>query len=315
LTPARVYFDRGFHSSTAINENGVILDVHESGHSSSSTGLYDRVGHFTDLAGGNYTIVWDSGVSGKSYDDGINPHVALNNYNAVVEVHQVTGENLMHYRRGTVNGGTISFGDSPRYDSNAGEAAVALLDSGQVVELHRSGGRAYARTGSLRLHSTARIEWSSSVEISDAASDAARYPAVATNGTYAVGTWTSYSFDITGELYSSTALLAPQEVVTPALFECQGMFLPEWDFPARVRPRRTHRTLKDRSPAPQTTVQLKSESPGGASPGRTHAKANELSPAPQTTVQSKTESPGSASHGWTRENLNHPRSNPRRIHP
>jgi hypothetical protein len=135
----------------------------------------------------------------------VNPHIALNNRNEVVEVHQVTGENYMHYRRGTLSGGTISFAGSPRYDSGASEAAVALLDSGLVVELHRSDGGAYARTGMLSFSNLGVIDWHGSVEISDEDSDAARYPAVAANGTYAIGTWTSYSFDITGRLFFSVA--------------------------------------------------------------------------------------------------------------
>jgi hypothetical protein len=38
-------------------------------------------------------------------------------------------------------------------------------------------------------------------------SDRGRYPALATNGTYALATWTSFSFDITGRLYYSITKL------------------------------------------------------------------------------------------------------------
>jgi hypothetical protein len=205
LTPQAYLFDSGFHSSIAINNNGVILEVHESG--SGGKGLYYRAGHLTNPAEGDYTITWDSGQYGIKYDDGINPHIAINNNNQVVEVHQVTGENLLHYRRGFANGGTISFGGSPRYDNNSSEAAVALLDSGLVVELHRSrtDGNAYARTGVLDSDNGERIDWFDSVKISDDKSNSARYPAVATDGSHAVGAWESYNFDITGVLYCSVA--------------------------------------------------------------------------------------------------------------
>jgi hypothetical protein len=228
LTPKPVLFDRGFHSAMAINESGVILDVHESG--TGGKGLYYRVGHLTDPASGDYSITWDSGDGGVKYDDGINPHIALNNHNEVVEVHQVTGETYMHYRRGTVSGGTVRFGGSPRYDNNASEAAVVLLDDGHVVELHRNDGVASARTGVLDTDNPERVEWSESMKISDAASDSTRYPSLATNGTYAIGSWTSYSFDISGQLFSSVALLVAQDV-----------FESEWEFPVRVSRRRTHR--------------------------------------------------------------------------
>jgi len=195
-------WDAGFHSSIAINDNGVIVGVHETGHS--STGLYYRVGHLTNPARGDYSITWDSGQYGIHYDDGINPHIALNNKNEVVEVHQVTGESLLHYRRGTVSGGTIHFAGSQRYDNDAVRPAVALLDSGLVVELHAG---TYARTGQLSTTNSQLIDWSNSVKISnhEGTFPPGTYPAVATNGAYVLGTW-EYHFDgITGQLFYSVA--------------------------------------------------------------------------------------------------------------
>lgn len=58
------FIDSGFHSSIAINENGVILLAFESG--SGGNGLYYRVGHLGNPAGGDYTIQWDSGQYGSS---------------------------------------------------------------------------------------------------------------------------------------------------------------------------------------------------------------------------------------------------------
>jgi hypothetical protein len=42
-----------------MNDNGLIVGVHETGHA--STGMYYRVGHFTNPATWNFTIQWDSG--------------------------------------------------------------------------------------------------------------------------------------------------------------------------------------------------------------------------------------------------------------
>jgi hypothetical protein len=193
-------WDAGFHSSIAINDNGIIVGVHETANS--STGLYYRVGHLTDPASGNYSITWDSGQYGVQYDDGINPHIALNNRNEVVEVHQVNGENLLHYRRGVVlSGGMIDFRGSRRYDNDASRPAVALLDSGLVVELHDG---VWATTGQLSLANPELIDWSSSlVQISNHHGTS---PAIATNGSYVVGTW-EYYFDITGQLFYSVATI------------------------------------------------------------------------------------------------------------
>ncbi len=196
-------WDAGFHSSTAINDAGVIVSVHEG----SGTGMYYRIGHLTNPSGGDYSMTWDSGSKGIKFDDGINPHIAINNSNQIVEVHQVTSENLLHYHRGIVNGGTITFGASQRYNNNAAEAAVALLDDGLAVEVNRSSGNAYARTGTLSSSNSALINWSSPVKISDEESNSSVYPAVATDGTFAFATWTSYSFDITGVIYDSVARL------------------------------------------------------------------------------------------------------------
>jgi hypothetical protein len=160
LTDA-IGWDRGFHNAVAINDNGIIVGVHETGHA--STGLYYRVGRFADPAAGAYTIHWDSGVYGIKYDDGINPHIAINNQNQVVAVHQVSSSDfLLHYRRGTVIGGVIHFGESRRYDNYAIAPAVALLDSGLVLEVHCLGGFV-SRTGRLSPIDPEVIDWAEPV--------------------------------------------------------------------------------------------------------------------------------------------------------
>ncbi len=177
------FWDRGFHSSIAINDSGVIVGVHETGYS--STGMYYRVGHLSNPAGGDYYIALDSGSSGVFFDDGINPHIALNDGNQVVESHQVSGENLMHYHRGTVSGGAINFQPSQRYDNGAQQPAVALLNSGFVAELH---GGIFSRTGRLNPSNPAFIDWTNSVRVTDRGAS----PAIATNGFILLGTWEDY---------------------------------------------------------------------------------------------------------------------------
>jgi hypothetical protein len=284
LTPDSIHFDSGFHSSTVINDNGVILEAHESGNG--GTGLYYRVGHLKDPSGGDFTIEWDSGATGIRYDDGINPHIALNNSDEAIEVHQVTSEHYMHYRRGPVTRGKINFGGSPRYDNHSEEATVALLDNGGVVELHRGADQGIsARTGILDPKSADKIIWFNAAVISNSDSSKAYYPAVTTDGTHAIGTWTSFNTHNTvGHLFSLVASLEPQEVVPF-----------QWELPTRVVARRSHRKSMLRSPVPQKAVQPKSPSHGGASPAANHEKAKVSSPVPQKAVQPKSQPHGGAS--------------------
>jgi hypothetical protein len=174
-----IHWDNGYHTSIAINDNGFIVGVHES---DGGTGLYYRVGQLRNPAGGDYTIAWNSGSTGVKYDEGINPHIAINNHNQVVEAHQVTGESLLHYRRGTVSERKINFAASQRYDNDAVQPAVALLDSGRVLEVHCKDGL-NSRTGKLNPSNSTLIDWSPSVD--NGGKLDAKYPALAVNGRFA----------------------------------------------------------------------------------------------------------------------------------
>jgi hypothetical protein len=160
-----IHWDGGHRTSIAINDQGVIVGVHEDNRSSYR--LYYRVGHLRNPAGGDYTIYWDSGDWGTEYENGMSPRIAINNHNQIVEVHQVRGENLLHYRRGTVSEGKINFGDSRRYDNHASEPAVSILDSGVVVEIQTALPGLYSRTGRLSLSNRHDIEWSAKNPIDD----------------------------------------------------------------------------------------------------------------------------------------------------
>jgi hypothetical protein len=169
-------WDAGFHSSISMNNSGVIVGVHES---SSSSGLFYRVGHLTNPGGGNYTVTWDSGDMGIRYSDGDNPHIALNNNGQVVEVHQVSSENKLHYIRGTVSEGRIKFAsDQPRYHSSAHRPSVALNDNGFVTEVHGVGTYLDRMVGKLKSDG-ASIGWSSPLRFDY---QGATYPAIAANG-------------------------------------------------------------------------------------------------------------------------------------
>jgi hypothetical protein len=65
----------------------VIVGVHESNNDSNNN-LYYRIGHLV-IGDDHPRIEWASCRFGLRYDSGENPHIALNNHNEIVVVHQV----------------------------------------------------------------------------------------------------------------------------------------------------------------------------------------------------------------------------------
>lgn len=193
-----IHWNVGFHVSIAMNDNGVIVGVHEAGRG--GDGLYYRVGHFKNPALGDFSIEWASGPWGIRYETGVNPGIAINNHDQIVEVHQVPNETLLHYRRGHLSGGVISFGDSRRYDNHAESPAVALLDNGLVLEVHQLGGL-ISRTGKLS-HPT-EIEWLTPIKVDD--KERVAQSTIATNGVHAIQAYYDWSDGKVPELYYSIA--------------------------------------------------------------------------------------------------------------
>ena len=177
--PDLLHWDAGYRASIALNDNGVVVGVHEAG--SLGVGLYYRVGSFNP-GSGDYTVRWGEPEWGLWYDDGFNPRIALNNKNELVEVHQVTSEDLLHYWRGTVLGNKISWAASRRYNDNGEEPAVALLDNGVVFETHASGieTELFVNVGVLSPSNPALIDWNSwTVVATSPLRDGLSYPAIA----------------------------------------------------------------------------------------------------------------------------------------
>jgi|SRR5580698_2419910 hypothetical protein len=197
-------YDSGFHPSLSVNGNGKLVEVHESG--SGGKGIYYRVGHLQDPNAGQFNIVWDTGNYGTGYDNGINPHIAINDKNQIIEVHQVRGEKKLHYHRGLLQGNSIVFEKSIRYDDFAEQPAVTLTNDGTVVECDIYDRETYCGTGVLNARDPSVVDWSTSVRIGSYGYPN-HFPAVSSNGTLTVSTfdksatpWTSGS-----QLYSNFA--------------------------------------------------------------------------------------------------------------
>ena len=179
-------FDSGYHGTIAVNASGVIAEAHESG--SGGKGIYYRLGHLTDPAGGDFHIVWDTDDEGKWYSNGINPHISINDSGEVVEVHQVaSNDHKLHYIRGKLKAKSIEFNASqPNYNNNGQRPAVALLNDGSLVELHDNGSSVYYRTGQLDSKDASKINWSETQPIPKGKDHESN--SVSSNGVYALAT-------------------------------------------------------------------------------------------------------------------------------
>jgi hypothetical protein len=182
-------YDNGFHNSVSVNYNGTIAEAHEA---DGGTGIYYRLGHLNAPGSGDFSIVWDTGSNGQKYDSGVNPHISINDNNDVVEVHQVTGEHLLHYIRGKASSNQIAFSSThPRYSDNGNRPAVVLLNNGYVVEMHganynkRDGGwELFNRVGTLNTDKSSNIDWSSNTHLGYVET----VGGIGTDGTYLITT-------------------------------------------------------------------------------------------------------------------------------
>jgi hypothetical protein len=182
-------FGYGFHPSVDVNSSGQIALVYECQNGCKGDLNY-RLGHLENPAANKFNIVWDTGKDAIQYDRGINPHIAINDNGQVIEIHQVAAkEYLLHYRRGTLNSTSINFQPSTRYDNNGQQPAVTLTNGNKVIELHASNNAVFSRTGNLNANDPSRVDWSTSVEISDLRFNV--YPAIANNNIESLATWTA----------------------------------------------------------------------------------------------------------------------------
>jgi hypothetical protein len=72
--------------------------------------------------------------------NGVNPHIAINDNNDAIEVHQVAADDhKLHYTRGKIVNNRITFtSEHPIYMGGSIRPVVTLLNDGSVVEMHAS---------------------------------------------------------------------------------------------------------------------------------------------------------------------------------
>jgi hypothetical protein len=172
-----INYDSGDNPSVAINNIGIVVEVHKS--DGLSTKMWYHVGSVDPNA---KTVAWGDSIN---YDSGSVPSVAINNNGVAVEVHQSDGPSTnLWYHVGVVNSAakTVAWGSSINYDQGA-NPSVAITDDGFVIEIHRSEAfdTLWCRTGIVDANSKT-ITWLTGSRQYDKGSN----PAVATNGLLAM---------------------------------------------------------------------------------------------------------------------------------
>ena len=129
-----VKYDDGVQPSVAINNNGLVVEVHKS---ESHDTLWYRVGKVN-----GDKIDWENNKKSIEYDAGVQPSVAITDDGLVVEVHKSQSYGTLWYRVGRVKSdGTIWVKDdqskSVKYDAGV-QPSVAITNDGLVVEVHKS---------------------------------------------------------------------------------------------------------------------------------------------------------------------------------
>lgn len=121
-------YSNGYNPSIAINNNNIIVEVHETSNAFTNS-MYYKVG----IINGD-KIDWGDD---DKYDSGRQPNVSVNDAGVVVEVHKSQSYDTLYYRVGQINGKKIDWGDSHKYDDGV-TPSVSINNNGVVVEVHKS---------------------------------------------------------------------------------------------------------------------------------------------------------------------------------
>ncbi|WP_027942105.1 hypothetical protein [Amycolatopsis taiwanensis] len=153
--------DLGYHPAIAMNNNGQIVEVHDSGAGA--------LWYWTGTYGADGRVNW---LRHGRYDSGTTPAVALNDNGDLVEVHQSQSATTLWYHVGHLGAdGEISFSASHQYD-NGVAPSIAFTGTSTLREVHRSPstGLNWQWTGSLSTTGQT-VAWTNNARTSDQ-----RYP-------------------------------------------------------------------------------------------------------------------------------------------
>lgn len=121
--------DLGAHPAVAINGNGQIVEVHDSGHGT--------LWYWSGTYGADGVVTW---LRHGYYDTGTTPAVTLNDNGWLVEVHQSQTATTLWYRVGHLGAdGEISWSASHQYDNGVLPTVRFTSPAANTVrEIHRS---------------------------------------------------------------------------------------------------------------------------------------------------------------------------------
>jgi hypothetical protein len=119
--------DVGFNPAVALNGNGQIVEVHDSGAG--------WLWYWTGSYGADGRVTW---LRHGKYDTGVTPAVALNDNGWLVEVHQSENATTLWYHVGLLGSdGEISWAPSHQFD-NGVLPTIAFTSGSTLREIHRS---------------------------------------------------------------------------------------------------------------------------------------------------------------------------------
>ncbi|THF47899.1 hypothetical protein E6C50_15820 [Flavobacterium supellecticarium] len=208
-------YDTGVQPCIAINDYGVLVEVHKS---QSHDVLYYRVGKLNGK-----TISW-----GKShdYEKGSKPSVAITNSGWVVEVHQSESPAKLHYRVGHINGDSINWSNSIPYQDGI-NPSIAITDDGRIIEVHESQGITGLWQMSGVINGTS-ILWSKATNFDSGSTPKA---AISSSGQVAVQVHASEGLSF-GLWYSLSRLMNTADFMRDLLPLTQDLPLKKMVFPA-----------------------------------------------------------------------------------
>jgi hypothetical protein len=149
--------DNGFNPAVALNGNGQIVEVHDSGAGA--------LWYWTGTYGSDGRVTW---LRHGKYDSGVTPAVALNDSGQLVEVHQSQNATTLWYHVGRLGAdGEITWSPSHQYD-NGVLPTLTFTGSSTLREIHRSQNNSQNWTWNGTLNASAgTVTWTGNAKTSD----------------------------------------------------------------------------------------------------------------------------------------------------
>ncbi|MBH8577429.1 NUDIX hydrolase [Nostocaceae cyanobacterium CENA369] len=190
-----IRYDSGEFPSVAINNKGIVVEVHQS--QGDSLTLWYNIGHVE-----GDRIVWRNDGKSIEYESAYTPSVAITDDGLVVAAHHLEypNYNVVQYRLGQIKGHTIDWFDGNRSHTHAigANTSIAITNDRLIIEVHWAENLKY-RLGRVRERT---IDWFDKDRVKSYGDGSS--PKVACNARFAVET---HYTDKEDKLWSSVLTL------------------------------------------------------------------------------------------------------------